>query len=133
MPKKKTETTEEKPEVAEEKKEEPEVKEKPKKISESEFEKKVISLAEKGLTAEKIGESLRKEGIHSGDYSKKISQILKEKNKYIIPEIKNSEEKLERISKHFEKNKKDKRAMRERDRVYSQLRRVKKYFKVAIK
>jgi len=55
------------------------------KISHEEFEKKVMELAEKGLTAEKIGESLRKEGIHSREY-KKISKILKEKGKYINPD-----------------------------------------------
>ena len=34
------------------------------KISMKEFEAKVVELAEKGMTAEKIGESLRHEGIH---------------------------------------------------------------------
>ncbi|GIU68542.1 MAG: hypothetical protein KatS3mg001_392 [Candidatus Pacearchaeota archaeon] len=98
-----------------------------KKISQEEFEKKVIELAKTGLTAEKIGENLRKEGIHPKEYNKKISKILKEKNMYIIPEIKNLEEKLERISKHWEKNKQDKRAMRERERILSQIRKLKKY------
>jgi len=132
MLKKKTEEKSETEKMKEEAVEKPIKEEKPKKLSEAEFEKKVISLAEKGMTSEKIGESLRKEGIHSRDY-KKISQILKGKDKYVIPEIKNIEEKLEKIKKHFEKNKQDKKAMRERDRVYSQLRRIKKYFKVAIK
>jgi len=59
MPKKakeKTEETEEKvSETAEESK-------KHKKVSEEEFEKKVKELAKQGLTSEKIGEKLRKEG-----------------------------------------------------------------------
>jgi ribosomal protein S15P/S13E len=104
-----------------------------KKTSQAEFEKKVIELAEKGFTAEKIGQQLRDQGIHPKEYKKKISKILKEKEKYINPDIKNVEEKLERIQRHKEKNKQDKRAMREKDRVFAQLRKLKKYFKVAIK
>ncbi len=100
---------------------------KAKKLSEREYEKKVIELSEKGLTSEKIGEILRKEGIHPKEYNKKISQILGDK--YINPDIKNIEEKLEKIKKHYENNKQDKRARRERDRVFSQLRNLKKHFK----
>ena len=125
MPKKK-ETEEKTEKVKEEKK----VK---KKITQAEFEKKVIELADKGLTAEKIGETLRQQRVHSKEYNKKISKILKEKEKYINPDLKNIEEKLKRIEKHKEKNKQDKRAMREKDRVFAQLRKTKKYFKVAIK
>ena len=49
-----------------------------KKLSDKDFEKKVIELAKKGLTSEKIGETLRKENIHPKEYKKKISKILKE-------------------------------------------------------
>ncbi len=108
-------------------------KEKSKKISQANFEKKVIELAEKGLTSEKIGEELRKQGIHPKDFTKKISKILKEKEKYINPDLKNIGEKLEKIKTHYAKNKQDKRAMREKDRIFSQIRKLKKYFKVAIK
>ena len=101
---------------------------KTKKLSQLEFEKKVRELSEKGLTSEKIGEELRKQGIHPKHYAKKISKILREK--YINPDLKNIEAKLERIQKHYEKNKQDKRAMREKDRVFSQLRNLQKYFKV---
>ena len=107
------------------------VNEKVKKISQSEFEKKVIALAEKGLTSEKIGEELRQQKIHPKDYDKKISKILKEK--YINPDLKNVEEKLERVKKHYEKNKQDKRAKREKDRIFAQLRKLKKYFKIPVK
>ncbi len=100
---------------------------KPKKLSVKNFEKKVLELAKKGLTSEKIGEVLRKENIHSKDYAKKISKILKDANKYIDPDMKNIETKLERIKKHYESNKQDKRAMREKDRIFSQLRKIKKY------
>jgi len=97
-----------------------------KKPSQEEFEKKVIELAEKGLTSEKIGEALRKEGIHSKEFNKKISRILG--NKYVNTDEKNIQKKLERIEKHFEKNKKDKRAMRDKEKISARLRRLKKYF-----
>ncbi len=102
-------------------------KEKSKRLTQEEFEKKVLELEEKSLTSEKIGEELRKQHIHPKEYKKKISKILGDK--YIIPDIKNIETKLEKVKKHSEKNKKDKRAMREKVRVAAQLRRAKKYFK----
>jgi len=102
-----------------------------KKISQEEFEKKVIELADKGLTAEKIGENLRRERIHPNGYDKKVSKILKEKNKYTIPDVLNIEKKLEKIKTHREKNRQDKRAMRERDRIASKLRKIKKYHKIS--
>ncbi len=101
-----------------------------KKLSQEEFEKKVIELAGKGFTSEKIGEKLRKQGIHPKEYNKKISKILNEKNKYINPDMKNIEEKLEKIKKHYAKHKQDKRAMREKDRIFAKLRKTKKYHKV---
>jgi ribosomal protein S15P/S13E len=104
-----------------------------KKIPQEEFEKIVISLAEKGLTSEKIGEELKQQGIHSKEYNKKILRILKENDKYINPDLKNIEEKLERVKKHSEKNKQDKRAKREKDRIFAQLRKLKKYFKIPVK
>lgn len=98
-----------------------------KKITLKEFEKKVLGLAEKDLTAEKIGEKLRQEGIHPKDFEKKIGKILKENNKYINPDLKNVEKKLEKIQNHSKKNKQDKRAKREKDRVFAQVRKLKKY------
>ncbi|MBA7594213.1 hypothetical protein ES703_01152 [subsurface metagenome] len=89
-----------------------------------------MELISKGLTSEKIGEELRKQGIHTKEYNKKISKILGEKNKYINPDMKNIEEKLEKIKKHYEKHKQDKRAMREKDRIFAKLRKIKKYHKV---
>ncbi len=101
-----------------------------KKVSQKEYEKQVLELAEKGLTSEKIGQTLRQKGIHPNDFQKKISKILKENNKYINPDLKNVEVKLEAIKKHYDKNKQDKRAKREKDRIFSQLRKLKKYFGV---
>lgn len=97
---------------------------KAKKISKEEFEKKVLELAEKGMTAEKIGESLRREGIHPREFGK-ISKVLG--NKYVSPDEKNIQEKLEKLKKHSEKNKKDKKAMRDRVRISARLRRIKNY------
>ena len=108
-------------------------KKEPKKISQAEFEKKVIELSKEGLTAEKIGEKLRLSGIHSKEYSKKISDILKEKGMYEYPELKNVEAKHNKIKAHYEKNKQDKRAKREKDRFFSKLRKVKKYLKLPLK
>ena len=101
-----------------------------KKISAPEFEKMVLEFAENGLTSEKIGEALRKRGIHSKEHGKKISKILKEKGKYSNPDIENVGKKLARVLKHIEKNKQDKRAMREKDRIFAQLRILKKHFNV---
>jgi len=98
---------------------------KAKKVSKEDFEKRVLELAEKGLTAEKIGETLRREGIHPKEFEKKISKILG--TKYINPDEKNIQEKLDKLEKHFGKNKKDKRAMRDRVRISAKLKRLKKY------
>jgi ribosomal protein S15P/S13E len=101
------------------------------KLNQKEYEKKIIALADEGLTAEKIGQKLKDEGIHPSEYEGKISKILKDK--YTNPDLKNVEQKLEKIKKHFEKNKQDKRAKREKDRVFSQLRKIKKYLKLPLK
>jgi len=100
------------------------------KISQTEYEKKVIELAEKGLTSEKIGENLRRQSIHPKEFDKKISKILREKNLYTNPDLKNVEKKLENVKKHYEKNKGDKRAKRESVRIFAQIRKLKKYFKI---
>ncbi len=100
------------------------------KLSQAEFEKKVLELENKGLTCEKIGEELRKQGIHPKEYSKKISRILKEKGKYIVPDIKNVEMKLKKVEEHYEKHKQDKRSIREKTRIFAELRKLKKYHKL---
>ncbi len=97
------------------------------KLSQEEYEKKILELAEKGLTSEKIGEELRQQGIHPKEHKKKISEILGKK--YVNPDLKNIQEKLEVIKKHYGKNKQDKRAMREKDRIFAQLKKLKEYHK----
>jgi ribosomal protein S15P/S13E len=142
MPKKTTEKSKEKQEInnSEENLEEDKNKEKKspkelkqKKLSEKEYEKKVLDLAKAGLTSEKIGEELKKQGIHTKDYNKKVSKILKENNSYGEPELKNIQNKLDRIEAHVKKNKQDKRAVREKSRVFSQRRKIKKYLKMPLK
>ncbi len=98
------------------------------KISEEDFERKVKELSEQGLTSEKIGEKLKKEEIHSNDYKKKISEIMG--NKYSPPDLINIQKKLEGIHKHIEKNRQDKKAIREKDSIFSQLRKLRQYFKI---
>jgi len=102
-----------------------EISKKAKKISQEEFEKKIFELSEKGLTSEKIGETLRREEIHPKEFGKKISKILG--SKYASPDEKNIQEKLEGIEKHFSKNKKDRRAMRDKEKTSAKLRRLRKY------
>ncbi|PIN90382.1 hypothetical protein COU57_03615 [Candidatus Pacearchaeota archaeon CG10_big_fil_rev_8_21_14_0_10_32_14] len=99
------------------------------KLSDKEFDAKVIDLSKTGLTSEKIGEKLRGEGIHPKEHNKKISKILKDSNSYVNPDLKNVEDKMKRIQTHYDKNHQDKRAMREKDRVLSQLRKLKNYYK----
>jgi ribosomal protein S15P/S13E len=111
------------PKKAEEKVEETEKKTKKKTIEE--FEKRVLELHEAGLTSEKIGEALRKEEMHPKEFGKKISKILG--NKYTNPDLKNLQEKLTKLEKHFEKNKKDRRAMRDKVKIAARLRRLKNY------
>ncbi len=119
MAKKQKEKVEEvKAEVKEETKKE-------KKKTLQEFEKRVIELAEQGYTSEKIGEITRKEGMHSKEYGKKISHILG--SRYSNPDMKNLQQKLEKLEKHVSKNKGDKRSIRDKEKISARLRRLKKY------
>lgn len=95
------------------------------KLTQKDYEKKVLAFAKEGLTAEKIGEKLKREGIHPKEFSNKISKILGKD--FISPDLKNIEAKLEKVKTHYETNKQDKRAKREKDRIFAQLRKVKKY------
>lgn len=104
--------------------------EKAKKITQEEFEKEVVKLAKQGLTSEKIGQKLKEEGIHTKNFKIKVSQILKQNNLYEQPDLKNVGNKLEAIKSHFEKNPQDKKSKREKDRVFSQLRKLKIYHKL---
>ncbi len=84
------------------------------KYTEEEIKAIIQKLANKGLTAEKIGLALRDQyGIPSVKlYKLKIKQILKEMEKYEEPTNKNLQEKLNNIIGHYKKNKQDKKAER---------------------
>lgn len=98
-----------------------------KKLTQKEFEKMVLDIAKKGLTSEKIGEELKKQKIHPQEYDKKISKILKENNLYVSPDLKNVEEKYIKLKEHSDKNRQDKRALNEKTRIFSQIRKIKQY------
>lgn len=100
---------------------------KPIKVSQEEIEKKILDMSKKGITAEKIGEALRKEGIHTKEHGVKVSKVIKQKGEYKVPDVSNMETKLEKLKIHAEKNKQDKKAMRERERIFSSLRKLKQY------
>jgi len=97
-----------------------------KKHSPEEYESKVIELAKKGMTSEKIGEHLRREGIHPKEH-KKISKILREKELYANPDMKNIQNKLESLDRHYQNNKQDKKAKKAREKIYGNFRKLKAY------
>jgi small subunit ribosomal protein S15 len=82
--------------------------------TEDEVKAIILKLADKGLTSEKIGLVLRDQyGIPKTKlYNLKISKVLKEKEKYIDPDVENLKKKLERIDSHYKNNKQDKRSDR---------------------
>ena len=84
------------------------------KYTKDEVEAIILKLADKGLTAEKIGLVLRDQyGIPKVKiYNLKISKILKEKNKYQEPTNINLKIKLQKIIDHYKKNKQDKTSER---------------------
>lgn len=84
------------------------------KYTKEEVEAIILKLADKGLTAEKIGLVLRDQyGIPKVRiYDIKISKILKEKNKYQEPTNMNLKIKLQKIIDHYKKNKQDKTSER---------------------
>ena len=84
------------------------------KFTKEEIEAIILKLAEKGLTAEKIGLVLRDQyGVPKAKiYDIKISKILKQKDKYEEPTNKNLKIKLDKVINHYKKNKQDKTAER---------------------
>ncbi|MDP2926307.1 MAG: hypothetical protein Q8N99_08065 [Nanoarchaeota archaeon] len=84
------------------------------KYSDEEVKSIIFKLANKGMTAEKIGLTLRDQyGIPKVSlYGFKIKNVLNEKGNFIEPTNKNLKEKLDIIMKHYHKNKGDKKAER---------------------
>jgi ribosomal protein S15P/S13E len=97
-----------------------------KKHTHEEYEAKVIELAKKGMTSEKIGEHLRREGVHPKEH-RKISKILIEKGLYTSPDMKNIQQKLDSLDKHYQNNKQDKKAKKDREKIYGNFRKLKAY------
>ncbi len=74
----------------------------------------IIKLANKAMTAEKIGLALRDQyGIPRVKlYRIKIKEVLQEKHKYEDPNVHNLKNNLDVIIQHYKKNKGDKKAER---------------------
>ena len=84
------------------------------KYTEEEVRAIILKLADKGMTAEKIGLTLRDQyGIPNVSlYDLKIKKVLDEKGKFQEPTTLNLKAKLEKVIGHYKKNKQDKRAER---------------------
>ena len=84
------------------------------KYSEDEVKSIILKLAEKNLTSEKIGLVLRDQyGIPKAKlYNLKISKVLKEKDKYQEPTVINLSKKIEKLTVHNKKHKKDRKTER---------------------
>lgn len=84
------------------------------KHTEDEVKAIIQKLANKGLTAEKIGLVLRDQyGIPKVSlYGLRIKKVLQEKNMYKEPTTLNLQKKVEKIIKHNKKNRGDQKAKR---------------------
>lgn len=86
------------------------------KYTETEVKEIILKIIEKNpeITSEKIGLVLRDNyGIPKTKiYGFRISQVLKESNKYVSPDEKNLTKKAEKLEKHLAKNHGDKKTRR---------------------
>jgi ribosomal protein S15P/S13E len=101
------------------------------KYTEAEVKEIILKIAEKNpeLTSEKIGLILRDNyGIpRTKIYGFKISQVLKEANKYNSPDLKNLKNKSQKLEEHLSKNKQDKRTHRSSIITKAKLKKVQDY------
>ena len=99
------------------------------KYTEDEVKEIILKLAEKGLTSEKIGLTLRDQyGIPKTKiYNIKISRVLKENKKFEEPSLLNLQKKTENIIEHYKKNKQDKKAERALIITKAKLKKIKDY------
>jgi small subunit ribosomal protein S15 len=103
------------------------------KYSEEEVKSIIQKLANKGLTSEKIGLVLRDQyGIPKVKlYGLKIKKVIEEKldeqHKFEEPTLINLNKRAEKISKHYEKNKGDKKAQRSLTIIKANLKKRKDY------
>mgnify|MGYP001605517926 CR=1 FL=1 len=100
------------------------------KYTKEEIEKIILKLADKGLTAEKIGLMLRdRYGIPKVKlYGLKIKEVLEEKFKE--PSLINLEKKSQKLEGHVKKNKHDRKANRSLTITKAKLKRIKDYLKI---
>lgn len=96
------------------------------KLTEKEIEAKVLELAKSGLTNEKIGLELIKLGVRPSDYKKRISQILKEADIQMSPDLENIKKSLDRLKKHTLIHKQDKTSGRPLAIKTAKIRKLKK-------
>lgn len=99
------------------------------KYTEEEVKGIIIKLGNKGMTAEKIGLTLRDQyGIPRVKlYGFKIKEVLKEKDKYEDPNVHNLKKSLDKIINHYKKNKGDKKAERSLIITRAQLKKREEY------
>jgi len=91
----------------------------------------ILKLANKGFSSEKIGLILRDSyGIPKVKlYGMKIKEVLEEKGKFEEPTLINLRKKVERVEKHYEKHKHDKKAERALGINKSKLKKIEDYLK----
>ena len=99
------------------------------KYTEEEVKAIILKLANKGISAEKIGLILRDQyGIPKVSlYGLKIKQVLEEKEKFQEPTINNLKINLNRILEHYKKNKGDKKAERSLIITKAKLKKIEEY------
>jgi ribosomal protein S15P/S13E len=99
------------------------------KYSPDEVKAIILKLANKGMTAEKIGLTIRDQyGIPKTKlFGFKIKEVLKEKDKYVDPNIKNLKANLDKVEQHYKKNKGDQKAKRSLIIIKAQLKKREEY------
>ena len=99
------------------------------KYTDKEVKAIILKLAEKGLTTEKIGLTLRDQyGIPKTKiYGIKIGEVLREKGKFQEPTLINLEKRKEKVENHYKKNKQDKKAERSLTIIKARLKKTNEY------
>ncbi len=103
------------------------------KYTKEEVKSIILKLANKDLTAEKIGLTLRDAyGIPKVRlYGLKIKEVLEENNKFQEPTLINLQAKVKKIADHHNKNKQDQKAKRSLIISEAKLKKIKEYHKIA--
>jgi small subunit ribosomal protein S15 len=101
------------------------------KYTEEEVKGVILKLANKGLTSEKIGLTLKDQyGIPKTKlFGFKIKEVLDEKGKYEDESIKNLKARAEKVQAHYKKHKGDKKAELSLTRTKAKLKKREEYRK----